>query len=86
MMPLTMQTYLIEKTKTSIKIGFKDPNMTLITPMIKALNEDSNVKLVRYIDQHPELIDRALYVEVTKGDPAKAIEKAAESVSKYYSS
>ena len=84
-MPITMQTYLIEKTKTSIKVGFKDPSQTLITPLIKALNEDPDVKLVRYIDQHPELIDRALYVEVSKGDPAKIVAKAAESVSKYYS-
>ncbi len=84
-MPITMQTYLIEKTKTSIKVGFKDPNLTLITPLIKKLNEDPDVKLVRYIDQHPELIDRALYVEVQKGDPTKIVAKAAESVSKYYS-
>ena len=84
-MPINMQPYLIEKTKTSIKVGFKDPNQTLITPLIKALNEDLDVKLVRYIDQHPELIDRALYVEVSKGDPAEIVAKAAESVSKYYS-
>lgn len=84
-MPITMQTYLIEKTKTSIKVGFKDPNQTLITPLINTLNGDPNVKLVRYIDQHPELIDRALYVEVSKGDPAKTVAKAAESVSKYFS-
>ena len=84
-MPITMQTYLIEKTKTSIKVGFKDPNQTLITPLIKALNEDPDVKLVRYIDQHPELVDRVLYVEVEKGDPTKIVAKAAESVSKYYS-
>jgi DNA-directed RNA polymerase subunit L len=80
-----MQTYLIEKTATSIKVGFKDPNQTLITPLIKTLNQDPDVKLVRYIDQHPELIDRALYVEVAKGDPAKVVAKAADAVSKYYS-
>jgi len=79
-----MQTYLIEKTKTSIKVGFKDANLTLITPLINALNEDSNVTLVRYIDKHPELVDRALYVEVSKGDPAKTVAKAAESISKFY--
>ena len=84
-MPINMQPYLIEKTKTSIKVGFKDPNQTLITPLIKALNEDPDVKLVRYIDQHPELVDRVLYVEVEKGDPTKIVAKAAESVSKYYS-
>lgn len=80
-----MQTYLIEKDKKSVKLGFKEANLTFITPLIKALNEDSNVTLVRYLDRHPELEDRAIYVEVSKGDPLKAVEKAAESVSKYYS-
>ncbi|MBE6518094.1 MAG: DNA-directed RNA polymerase subunit L [Thermoplasmata archaeon] len=79
-----MQTYVIEKDKTSVKLGFKEANLTLITPLMKALNEDSNVVLVRYIDKHPELVDRALYVQVKKGDPMKAIEKAAKSVSDYY--
>lgn len=79
-----MQTYLIEKTTNSVKLGFKDANLTLITPLIKALNEDSNVTLVRYIDKHPELEDRVLYVEVKKGDAVKAIEKAANSISDYY--
>ena len=80
-----MQTYVIEKTNKMVKLGFKDANLTLITPLIKQLNEDSNVVLVRSIDKHPELIDRALYVEVAKGDVMKTITKAAESVSKYYS-
>ncbi len=80
-----MQTYVIEKTDKTVKLGFKDANLTLITPLIKQLNEDSNVVLVRYIDKHPELVDRALYVEVSKGDVMDAIDKAAKAVSEYYS-
>ncbi len=80
-----MHTYLIEQDKTSATIGFKDANLTLITPLMKKLNEDSNVKLVRYIDSHPELKDRALHVEVSKGKPLDAIKKASEAVAKYYS-
>ncbi len=79
-----MQTYLIEKTENSVKLGFKEANLTLLTPLMKALNEDPDVVLVRYIDKHPELQDRVLYVETKKGDAMKAIEKAAESVSNYY--
>jgi len=81
-----METYLIEKTKNSVTLGLKDANLTLLTPLIKQLNEDSNVVLVRYIDSHPELKDRRLYVEVKKGDAIKALDKAAKSVSDYYSS
>ncbi|MBE6524781.1 MAG: hypothetical protein E7Z65_07955 [Thermoplasmata archaeon] len=79
-----MQTYLIEKTENSVKLGFKEANLTLITPLMKALNENPDVVLVRYIDKHPELQDRVLYVETKKGDAMKAIEDAAKSISDYY--
>ncbi len=79
-----MQTYLIEKTEKTVKLGFKDTNLTLITPLLKALNENDDVIIVRYIDKHPELQDRVLYVETKKGDAMAAIEKAAQSISDYY--
>ncbi|MDO5862141.1 MAG: RpoL/Rpb11 RNA polymerase subunit family protein [Thermoplasmata archaeon] len=80
-----MQTYLVEKTDDSITLGFKEANLTLITPLMKALDSDENVELVRYIDTHPELDDRKLFVKVRSGDPAAAVEKASQSVSDYYS-
>ena len=79
-----MQTYLIEKTKNTVKLGFKDTNLTLLTPLIKVLEENDDVVIVRYIDSHPELKDRVLYVETKKGDPMKTIEAAAEQISKFY--
>ncbi len=81
-----MQTYTVEKTDKTITLGFKDVNLTLISPMIKALNDDKNVKIVRFIDQHPELKDRVLFIEVHKGKPEAAVEKASKAVSEYYSS
>ena len=56
-----MKTYLIEDTGDSAIIGFKDANITLITPIMKALYDDSDVEMVRYVDKHPELSDRTLY-------------------------
>ena len=81
-----MKTYAVEKVGKTITLGFKDVNPALITSMIKALNEDKNVSLVRFIDQHPELCDPMLFVEVTKGKPEDAIKKASKAVSAYYSS
>lgn len=80
-----MQTYVVEKTDDSVTIAFKDANLTLITPLMDALYKDENVELVRYIDKHPELEDRRLYVRVKKGDPIEAIKKASGAVSEYYS-
>lgn len=80
-----MQTYLVEKTDDSVTLGFKDANLTLITPLMKALDSDENVELVRYIDTHPELDDRRLYVKVRSGDPAEAVTKASQAVADYYS-
>ncbi len=81
-----METYLVEKTGDSVTIAFKDANMTLITPLMKALDEDENVELVRYVDTHPELDDRKLYVKVKKGDALEAIDRASKAVADYFSS
>ncbi len=80
-----MQTYVAEKTSDSVTLGFKEANLTLITPLMKALYDDSNVELVRYIDKHPELEDRRLYVKVKSGDALDAVKKASQAVSDYYS-
>lgn len=80
-----MQTYVAEQTTDSVTLGFKDANITLITPLMKALYDDNNVELVRYIDKHPELEDRRLYVKVKSGNPIDAIKKASDAVADYYS-
>ena len=80
-----MQTYLVEKTDNSVTIAFKDANLTLITPIMKALYDDEDVELVRYIDKHPELEDRRLFVQVKNGDALEAIKRASDAVADYYS-
>lgn len=80
-----MQTYIVEKTDDSVTLAFKDANLTLITPIMDALYKDDTVELVRYIDKHPELEDRRLYVKVKSGDVIAAIERAADAVAGYYS-
>lgn len=81
-----METYLVEKTGDSVTIGFKDANLTLITPIMRQLDEDDAVDIVRYIDTHPELDDRKLYVKVKEGnDPLEAIARASRAVSAYFS-
>ena len=80
-----MQTYIVERTDDSVTLAFKDANITLITPLMDALYRDEDVELVRYIDKHPELEDRQLYVKVRKGDAVAAIARASESISGYFS-
>ena len=41
--------------------------------------------MVRYVDKHPELDDRTLYVKVKKGNALDAIKKASKAVAEYYS-
>ena len=81
-----MQTYLVDKTENSVTLGFKDANLSLITPIMDALYADENIAMVRYLDEHPELVDRKLYVEVKEGDPIETVKKAADTVAAYFSS
>ena len=52
---------------------------------MKALYDIEDVAMVRYIDKHPELADKTLYVEVKSGDALDAVKKASQAVSDYYS-
>lgn len=79
-----MELKLIEKTENSIKIGLVNADTTLITPIIEKLNENKDVKIVRFIETHPELDTPALYVEMYKGDAQKAIVDVAGSISEYF--
>ena len=81
---MTMQTYIVEKNYDSVTLGFKDANITLITPLMKELYDDSDVELVRFIEKHPELEDRMLYVKMKTGDALEAVKKASDKVSAYY--
>lgn len=82
-----METYLVEKTDDSkgVTIGFKDVNVTLLAPLMKALDDDENVVMVRFIETHPELDDRKLRVEVRSGSALEAIANAAQAASDYFS-
>lgn len=79
-----MQLELIERNEKMVKIGVKDTDTTLITPIIEELNSNKKVKIVRYIETHPEIDVPALYVEMREGDPIKAIKDAAMNISTYF--
>jgi len=79
-----MELHLLERTDDSVTIRITDANMTLITPLLNKLSDDSNVSLVRFVDKHPELEDPVLIVSTKKGAPVEAIKKAASAISDYY--
>lgn len=76
---------MVEKTDDSITLGFKKADMAIITPLLEKLGEDENVDYARMIEEHPELLDRKLFVKVKKGNPAEIVSKALNSVSEYFS-
>ncbi|MGI5965253.1 MAG: RpoL/Rpb11 RNA polymerase subunit family protein [Candidatus Methanomethylophilaceae archaeon] len=80
-----MEIYVAEKTGDSVTLGLKDADLTVIQPLMDSLYENKDVLLVRFIEEHPELADRLLYVKVGKGDALAAIKEAAENLSGYYS-
>jgi len=80
-----MNVYTVNKTDKTMTLGFDEENPTLVEPLIMALNDDKNVTVVRYVNQHPELSDVILYIEVSKGKPEEAVKKASKAVSAYFS-
>ena len=84
-MAFPMEIYLAAKTDSSVTVKFKGTDTTLIIPIMDELNANKDVKIVRFINKHPELEDTGLFVEMRKGNPIDAITKAAEAVSVYFS-
>lgn len=80
-----MELHLISKSDNTVTIRVGDPDTTYVMPILDALDKDKDVKVVRYIDTHPDLEDPAIMVETYKGDPVAAVKRAAESVIEYFS-
>ncbi len=79
-----MQLQLVDRTENAIKIGIREADTTLVMPLIEKLNDNKKVKIVRYIETHPELDMPELYVEMYEGDPVPAIVDAADEISEYF--
>ncbi|MBE6526612.1 MAG: DNA-directed RNA polymerase subunit L [Thermoplasmata archaeon] len=79
-----MQIYVLKKEENVVRFGLKEPNSTIIEPIIEALNQDKNVVFARYIVDHPDLDDHVLEVKVSAGTPEEAVKKAAESVKQIF--
>ena len=78
---------LIEDAGKTITLGLKDTDTTLINPIMDMLDRNEDVKIVRYINIHPELEEPQLVVEVKEEAPVSAREvliDAANKVSEYY--
>ncbi|MDY0293530.1 MAG: hypothetical protein RBQ77_03015 [Candidatus Methanomethylophilaceae archaeon] len=80
-----MQPYIADRTDDSVTVRFRDADVTLLFSLMRELRRDANVELVRFIESHPELEDRALYLKVREGDPMETLSKASVSVSEYFS-
>lgn len=80
-----MEIHLVEKTEKTIEISFKEPDSTLIMPILDELDKNKDVKIVRYVDSHPELVEPMLIVEMREGSPVDAVKEAAMAVSQFFS-
>lgn len=80
----TMEFKLIEKKKDTIKVEVKDPDETLIYPLIHELLQDKNVTDARYVTGHPQLDKAIITVNVKEGKPQAALKKAAKSLANQF--
>ena len=79
-----MKIYIVEKADNSVSLGLKNADVTVIQPLIDTLYKNPDVVLVRYIEEHPELEDRLLFVQVSKGDPLTIVKESADALSEYF--
>ncbi len=75
-----MELQLIEKTATTIKVGVKDPDMTIISPVLDRLLQDDKVMDVEFTDVHPELEIPEIMLTVSEGDPLDAFKRSTDAL------
>ena len=84
-----MEVYVVEKSddQKSMTLGFKNAGskgITMLNGLIDVLDKDPNVEMVRFIETHPELDDRKLFVKVRMGTAKNTIASAANDLALYF--
>jgi len=80
-----MELRLVEKDKDSLRIEIRDPDETVIYPLVHELLQDKTVLEARYMTGHPQLDVPVLLVRTSDGRPQAALKKAAKSLSDQFS-
>ncbi len=75
-----MELHLIDKTADTVYVGVKDPDMTVINPILGRILCDGAVLDAEFTDVHPELEDPVIMIKVSDGDPEAAFKRATESL------
>ena len=77
-----MEINILEQDKNKIEFEILDEDHTLCNVLRKKLWENKDVNLAAYKIEHPLVSNPIMLVEVKKGDPKKALSKAADDLKK----
>jgi len=77
-----MEVNLLKKEKTEMEFEIVGEDSTLPELLVHKLNEMAEVESAAYKAEHPLLPKPKIYLKVKKGDPAKAVEKAIDAITK----
>lgn len=75
-----MELRLLEKDKDGLRIEIRDPDETILYPLVHELLQDKAVLEARCMTGHPQLDLPVLLVRVDDGKPQAALKKAAQSL------
>ena len=77
-----MEVNLLRKEKTEMEFEIKGEDSTLPELLVYRLNDMAEVESAAYKAEHPLIPKYQVHVKVKRGDPAKAVEKAIDSLTK----
>ena len=77
-----MEVNLLRKEKTEMEFEIVGEDSTLPELLVHRLNDMAEVESAAYKAEHPLIPRPQIFVKVKKGDPAKAVEKAIDSLTK----
>ncbi len=77
-----MELKIVEQTDKKLVVDVVGENHTFCNALKDELAQDENVKFASYKINHPLLGMPQLFVEMKKGEPAKAMQAAAKRLKK----
>lgn len=75
-----MEFKTIKKTTKQIELEIKGANETILNPITEKLLQNENVDYASYMADHPQSLERRLYIRLKKGKKVKPEEVLKKAV------
>lgn len=75
-----MELKTLKKSTKELEIEVIGENETILNPITEVLLQNNDVEYASYLTDHPESMNRRLYIRVKKGKPEEILKKVVKEL------